>query len=102
MLHERWLRSRTRTSEQSFISVYRVDSVSVNIVALGGYVKYNILYKGNFMTDYTHTKVCKRTIFHRHYKKTNYQALTCCMNVGYVAGHERVSSLLFQCIVSIL
>jgi hypothetical protein len=34
--------------------------------------------------------------------ETNYQALTCCMNVGYVAGHERVSSLSFKCIVSIL
>jgi hypothetical protein len=31
--------------------------------------------------------------------ETNCRALKRCMNVSYAVGHERVSSLLFQCIV---
>jgi hypothetical protein len=33
---------------------------------------------------------------------TKYEALTICMIVIYLIGHERTSSLLFQCIVLIV
>jgi hypothetical protein len=33
---------------------------------------------------------------------THCRALTLCMNVCYIVGHERARNLLFQCIVSIL
>jgi hypothetical protein len=47
-LHEPWLCSTSQTSEQSFISVYRVDSVSIGTTLfLCGYVKCSILYKEN-------------------------------------------------------
>jgi hypothetical protein len=33
---------------------------------------------------------------------TNFRALTSCMNVNYVVGHEELENLFLQCIVSIL